>query len=150
MLARYRSLRLTFESRLASLANTIRLSIEQMTNDQVLQELNSTSSTRKFSHHRALSLIKRHLIAERDGYFHHLALKLADAEREVNLWKNRNEKLVGSLELMRVNATLSQRSSLKFTNVQTEIHDLRREYHVSIYTDTLLHVQQLLVSSAPL
>lgn len=133
MPARYSSLRLTFESRLASLANTIRVSIEQITNDQVLQELNTISSTRKFSHHHALSLIKRHLIAERDSYFHHLALKLADAEGEVNLWKNRNEKLVGSLELMRVNAHLSQRSSLKFNNVKTEVLDLRREYQVSIY-----------------
>ena len=127
---RYDALRIAFESRLANLANTVRLSIQHMSNNKVLRELNSTSITRKFAPDHARLLIKRHLAAERDSYFYHLALKLADAEGEASLHQRRNEDLASSLAAMRADVTLRERSDAKFTNVKTDIQELRRDYQV--------------------
>lgn len=128
---RYNSLKMTFEARLASLADTVRCAVESIHQDQVLQELSASKNTREFAPAHAHVLIKRHLASERDAFFHGLALKLADAEAEVARCTRRNEELGSSLSVLRGEATREAQSRVEVTSVNADIQELRREYQVS-------------------
>ena len=127
---RYNSLKTTFESRLASLADTVRCAVENIHQDQVLQELNASKNTREFAPAHARALIKRHLASERDAFFHGLALRLADAEAEVARCTRQNEELGSSLSVLRGEATREAQSRVEVTSVNADIQELRREYQV--------------------
>lgn len=129
---RYNSLKSTFESRLASLADTVRCAVETTHQDQVLQELNASKNTREFAPAHARVLIKRHLASERDAFFHGLALRLADAEAEVARCTRRNEELGSSLSVLRGEAAREAQSRSEVTSVNADIQELRREYQVRL------------------
>lgn len=112
------------------MADTIRWSIDQTAEDEIFVQLNASESSREFAPAHALSLIKRHLAAERDAYFHSLALKLADAEADASRCKKRNEELANSLRALRANASRGERVHMKVATAETEIQELRREYQV--------------------
>lgn len=127
---RYNSLKITFEARLASLADTVRCAVENIHQDQVLQQLNASKNTREFAPAHAQVLIKRYLASERDAFFHGLALQLAGAEAEVARCVRRNEELGSSLSVLRGEAAREAQSRVEVTSVNADIQELRREYQV--------------------
>lgn len=136
-LRRYQSLRRTFESRLASLADSVGLAVGDAVQDEVVLQLSASANTRDFAPGHARSLIKRQLVAERSTYFHGLALKLAAAEAEASRCSRRAKELSKSVAVLREEAVRGERSRIKANQVNAEIQDLRREYQVRRYACAL-------------
>lgn len=127
---RYKSLRVTYESRLASLATTVCAAVANTEEDELFRQLNASSNTKEFASQHAISLITRHLVSERDNSFHGLAMKLADAEAEASRSSKRMKELSSSLTLLQGESTNNERSRIKVTEVNAEIQELRRGYQV--------------------
>lgn len=130
---RYNSLRVTYESRLASLATTVCAAVANIEEDEVFLQLNASSNTKQFAPHHAISLITRHLVSERETSFHSLAMKLADAEAEASRSSRRHKELSNSLSVLQGECSTNDRSRIKVTEVNAEIQELRREYQVRQY-----------------
>ncbi|CAM9091191.1 unnamed protein product [Ectocarpus fasciculatus] len=130
--AKYDSLRSTFEARLASLADTIRLAIESTQQDQVLLQLNASENTREFAPAHAQALIKQYLATERDTFSRGLAVRLAEAEAELLRCSRRNEELKSVVAVLKGEAARGERSRSEAIAVDADIQELRREYQIAL------------------
>lgn len=127
---RYNSLKRTFECRLASLAAAVSSAITRVSGDEVLLQLKASETTVQFAQAHVQSLVDEHLNAERDGCFHDLANKVADAELEASRATLRNEELSSSVRILQEEAKRGERSRVEVAHVKSEIRELRHEYQV--------------------